>query len=70
MANMTSRMIKEVNRAISELLGGAQSATINTPSGSRSYTRPRLAELMAMRKRLYREFSAASVRKRVRPDFS
>ncbi len=67
---MTSRMIRECNAAISALMNGAQSATINTPSGSRSYTRPQLSQLMDMRKQLYREWSAASVRKRVRPDFS
>jgi hypothetical protein len=68
--NYLTKMVKDVNRAISDLIGGAQSATVSTPSGSRSYTRARLPELMAWRTQLYREISIANVRKRVRPDFS
>ena len=70
MAGMTARRIRDVNRAIDELVAGAQSATISTPSGSRSYTRPMLPDLRAWRTQLMREYSAAKVRKRTAPDFS
>ena len=63
-------MIRECNAAISALVSGAQSATINTPSGSRSYTRPQLESLRAWRKELLGEYSRADVRKRIAPDFS
>jgi hypothetical protein len=62
--------LREVNKAIGDLVTGAQSATINTPSGSRSYTRPQLPELRSWRKELMAELSMSNIRKRVHPDFS
>lgn len=63
-------MIREVNAAISALISGAQSATVSTPSGTRSYTRPQLNDLRTWRKELMGEYSRANVRKRVGLDFS
>lgn len=64
----TLRRIRAVNAAIDELQAGAQSATVSTPTGSKSYTALDLDKLIAWRDRLLRELSP--VRKRIAPDFS
>lgn len=62
--------IREVRRAIRELLKGAASATVSSPAGSQSYTRPQLKDLMEYERQLRRDLSMAKVRKRTQPDFS
>jgi hypothetical protein len=62
--------IRETRRAINDLVAGAQSATISTPTGTRSYTRPMLRELRDHLEWLMRRYSMNNVRKRVCPDFS
>lgn len=62
--------IRETRRAIRELVTGAQSATISTPTGTRSYTRPMLSSLQDHLQWLLRRYSMRNVRKRVAPDFS
>ncbi|MEI8164760.1 MAG: hypothetical protein WCG26_00210 [Chloroflexales bacterium] len=62
--------IRETRRAINGLLAGAQSATISTPSGTRSYTRPMLGSLQDHLAWLLRRYARTENRKRVFPDFS
>jgi hypothetical protein len=66
----TLRRIRAVNAALDELVAGAQSATISTPTGQRSYTALQMKDLEALRARYLREYNMENVRKRVAPDFS
>ena len=69
-ADLLTIQIREVNRAISELVGGAQSATVSAGGATKSYTRPDLGKLMEWRDRLMREAAAGTNRKRMGADFS
>lgn len=62
--------IRDTRKAIQELLGGAQSATISSNGGQHSYTRVQLPELRIHLDWLYNKVSKKNVRKQVRPDFS
>jgi hypothetical protein len=62
--------IRETRKAIGALVGGAQSATITTPDGTRSYTRPMLGQLREHLEWLMRRYQRTENRKRVAPDFS
>lgn len=64
----TLRRIRALNAAIDELQAGAQSATVSTPTGTKSYTALALNDLISWRDRLLRELG--TVRKRIAPDFS
>ncbi len=63
------QQIRETNKAISDLKTGAQSASVSTLGGSRSYTRANLAALIEERDQLIRRFNMADMRKRTAPSF-
>jgi hypothetical protein len=62
-------MIRSVNQAITDLLEGAQSASIANAGGTETYSRARLPELLDLRRQLYNEYTAGQSRRRVIPDF-
>jgi hypothetical protein len=70
MAYTLAAEIRDVRRAIQELLRGAQSATVSSSGGQHSYTRVDLDKLEAREKILLARYSRSKNRKRTAPDFS
>lgn len=55
---LAQNMLAEINAAISAINNGAQSATVSTGNGSKSYTRASLADLMKLRASLIAQIAA------------
>lgn len=64
-----AEQIRSIRRVIREIENGAKSATISSPAGQRSYTNHDLDTLYKRETELLKRLNAASVRKRVYPDF-
>ena len=62
--------IRDIRGALKDLYAGAQSATINSPTGSHSYTKLDINALSAREAILLARYSRANCRKRTAPDFS
>jgi hypothetical protein len=61
--------LRDVRKALQDLYSGAQSATINSPSGSHSYTKLTIDQLTAREIVLLGRISRSNTRKRTAPDF-
>lgn len=62
--------LRDVRGALKDLYSGAQSATINSPNGSHSYTKLDIDKLTARETILLGRISRLNCRKRTAPDFS
>jgi hypothetical protein len=62
--------LRDVRGAIKDLISGAQSATVNSPEGSHSYTKLDLDKLTTREIYLRGLITRANCRKRTAPDFS
>jgi len=62
--------LRDIRAALKDLYSGAQSATINSPTGSHSYTKLTIEQLEAREKTILGRISRADCRKRTAPDFS
>ena len=62
--------LRDIRAALKDLYAGAQSATINSPSGSHSYTKLDMDKLTQRELVLLGRISRANIRKRTAPDFS
>lgn len=61
--------VRSLRAAMKALEAGAQSATVSTLGGQRSYTRPDLKAMHEREKDLIRQYYRAGMRKRVAPNF-